>query len=210
MVIELNNLIILRKDHIKKASRMIGRAFMDDPTSLLAYPDEKERRTRLSYPHETFLRYNFPFFEAYTTTENLEGVAVWQLYKPRMARFSFWHFIVSGAIWPAFRIGLRAAKVMQSSMRSIEKKHQELAPIPHWYLAGLAVDPDYQGQGYASKLLRPMLARIDAEGLPCYLETATLKDVAIYQHFGFQVREEFLIPDKTLKLWLMLRGQIIN
>ncbi len=49
----------------------------------------------------------------------------------------------------------------------IHKRHAS----KHWYLLRPAVNPNYQGKGYASTLLKAMFARIDKEHLPCYLET---------------------------------------
>ncbi len=71
----------------------------------------------------------------------------------------------------------------------------------------IGVAPVSQGQGYASKLLKPMLARLDEEGLPCYLETQKEKNVTLYQHFGFNVVEEFTFPSTTLTTWAMLRAK---
>ena len=87
----------------------------------------------------------------------------------------------------------------------MERKHKKLAPGSHWYLAVLAVDPKHQGKRYASKLLNEMLSHIDKEALPCYLETEGEKNVAIYQHFGFEVVDEFVVPNTTDKLIAMLR-----
>ena len=69
----------------------------------------------------------------------------------------------------------------------------------------IGVDPKFQGKGYASRLIREMLLRIDEEGLPCYLETQKEQNVSIYQHFGFKVIDEFIIPGTTIKAWPMLR-----
>ena len=85
------------------------------------------------------------------------------------------------------------------------KLRKRLAPFPHWYLAVLGVDPRFQGKGCASKLLKPMLARLDAENLPCYVETSTEKYVLIYQHFGFRVIHEAVLPGSGSKIWVMLR-----
>jgi GNAT superfamily N-acetyltransferase len=71
----------------------------------------------------------------------------------------------------------------------------------------LGVDPDYQGKGYASQLLRPMLARADKEGIPCYLETQLGKNVALYEHFGFRVAEQGIIPGSNVMSWAMVRGK---
>ena len=99
---------------------------------------------------------------------------------------------------------------METLDKYVEKKHIELAPPKHWYLAGLAVDPEHQGKGYGSKLLNETLSNIDEEGLPCYLETEGEKNVAMYKHFGFKVIEEFTIPETREKLVAMLREPVIS
>ena len=50
-----------------------------------------------------------------------------------------------------------------------------------------------------------MLSNIDEEGLPCYLETEGEKNVSMYQHFGFEVVDEFVVPNTQDKLVAMLR-----
>ena len=52
-----------------------------------------------------------------------------------------------------------------------EKMHKHLAPFKHWYLQAIGVHTKFRGKGYAGKLIRPMLAKIDIQRLPCYLET---------------------------------------
>jgi ribosomal protein S18 acetylase RimI-like enzyme len=85
------------------------------------------------------------------------------------------------------------------------KLRKQLAPFPHWYLAVLGVDPEFQGRGYAGHLLRPMLARLDRERLPAYLETTTEDYVAMYRHFGFEVIKEDTLPGSDTKMWVMIR-----
>jgi ribosomal protein S18 acetylase RimI-like enzyme len=118
---------------------------------------------------------------------------------------SFWRILTSGAICPATKIGIKALRKMKALDNYIERKHKELAPNRHWYLAMLAVDSQHQGKGHASKLLNGMLCHIDEEGLPCYLETDVGKNVSMYQHFGFAVVDEFAVPGIKGKMVAMLR-----
>jgi len=83
--------------------------------------------------------------------------------------------------------------------------HRRHAPSRYWLLHIIGVDPDFQGKGYAATLLRPMLARIDEEQLPCYLDTEDEKNVPLYQHYGFKILEEAIIPRTEVRLWAMLR-----
>ncbi|TFF84952.1 GNAT family N-acetyltransferase, partial [Candidatus Heimdallarchaeota archaeon] len=67
------------------------------------------------------------------------------------------------------------------------------------------IDPQYQGKGFASLLIRSMLTRIDSQQLPCLLETQTAKNVAIYERYDFKVVKETTIPDTSIPHWLMAR-----
>jgi hypothetical protein len=50
-----------------------------------------------------------------------------------------------------------------------------------------------------------MFARMDKEGLPCYLETLDEQNIQLYEHFGFKVVEKATIPKTSLTSWAMLR-----
>jgi len=202
-----SELIPLKKNQIKLASRMLARAFQDDPIMAYACSDAGDRKTISRCAYEFLLRYNLGHSQIYTTSDRLEGVAIWQRYEK--ANMSFWRLLLSGAMWPALRMGTKVGRKMQAFYKYAENKHRELVPFPHGYLMLIGVDPKFQGKGYASKLLRVMLSRMDEEGLPCYLETETEKNVSLYQHFDFKVIDEFIIPETTVKLWAMLREEMI-
>ncbi len=87
----------------------------------------------------------------------------------------------------------------------IDTVHQRLTPFKHWFLQTIGIAPQFQGKGYAGKLLKPMLARIDEEGLSCYLETLDEHNVSFYEHFNFTVIDKSTIPGTNLTNWAMLR-----
>jgi ribosomal protein S18 acetylase RimI-like enzyme len=66
---------------------------------------------------------------------------------------------------------------------------------PHWYLAVLGVRPDRQGHGIGGALLEAGLARADADGLPCYLESSNPRNVGLYERHGFEITAEHWLPD---------------
>jgi ribosomal protein S18 acetylase RimI-like enzyme len=195
-------LLKLEKKHIKPASLMLARAFKDDFRDI--FPDPEERRVKEPYINELLLRWDYAYCQSFMTSLKLEGIAMWMHSDNRKKRPP-WHILTSGAIWLEIKIGRKAIKRMDAINRHMEKKHSELAPFEHWYLSLLAVDPQYQGKGYGSKLLNGMLARIDEEGLPCYVEAEGEKNVSLYQHFGFEVVDEFILPNTTDTLTAMIR-----
>jgi GNAT superfamily N-acetyltransferase len=75
---------------------------------------------------------------------------------------------------------------------------------PHWYLGVLATHPDWQRQGLGSAIVAPIAERCRAEGLPLYLETETVDNVAYYRHLGFEVRSEWDVPPDGPHMWGMI------
>jgi len=195
-------LLKLEKKHIKAVSLMLSRAFKDDLKDI--FPEPEERRVKTPYVNEFYLLYEFSNSEAFITSPKLEGIAVW-IHSDKWKKRSFWRMLTSGAIWSVMKIGIKAFRKIQAFDEYIEKKHKELAPNKHWYLAVLAVDPQHQRKGYASRLLNKMLSNIDEEGVLCYLETEGEKNVSMYQNFGFKVVGEFVVPGTKDKTVAMLR-----
>mmetsp|Transcript_30478 Transcript_30478/g.69772 ORF Transcript_30478/g.69772 Transcript_30478/m.69772 type:complete len:294 (+) Transcript_30478:65-946(+) len=79
----------------------------------------------------------------------------------------------------------------------MQTSHEDLASMPHWYVALMATSPDRGGEGHCAALMRTIARRADADGLPCYLETSAARTVDIYRHFGFEVvkKTTLTVPD---------------
>ncbi|MFC7275330.1 GNAT family N-acetyltransferase [Paractinoplanes rhizophilus] len=75
----------------------------------------------------------------------------------------------------------------------------------HHYLAYLAVRPDQQGRGLGSTLLRRHHRRLDAAGLPAYLEANDPRNRDLYLRHGYRVRSVIALPDGP-SLWCMWRS----
>ncbi|PKP92724.1 MAG: GNAT family N-acetyltransferase [Alphaproteobacteria bacterium HGW-Alphaproteobacteria-15] len=57
----------------------------------------------------------------------------------------------------------------------------------HWYLPIIGCDPMYLGMGLGSLLMKTALERVDADGLPAYLESSNPRNVSLYERHGFEV-----------------------
>jgi GNAT superfamily N-acetyltransferase len=90
-------------------------------------------------------------------------------------------------------------------MDSLEHVHRSSVPAPHWYLPLIGVDPSRQGQGLGVAMLQAMFARIDGEGLPCYLETFQPTNVPFYQRNGFELAATGKEACSRLPYWAFTR-----
>jgi ribosomal protein S18 acetylase RimI-like enzyme len=201
-----DTLITLQKAQHKQASETIGRAFLHDPLYVYALPNEQERQRHLCALLDVVVRYIIRYGEI-TCTPDLRAAACWL--PPGQPDISTWGLIRLGVLSPLFHFRLETVRhfltAMNKAAPAMGKQHQLIVPGPHWYLSILAVDPAYQGQGLGSLLLRAGTARADAAHLPCYLDTATARNVPLYQRFGFQVVHEEEIEGANLHVWNMLR-----
>jgi ribosomal protein S18 acetylase RimI-like enzyme len=76
---------------------------------------------------------------------------------------------------------------------------------PHWYLSGIATDPDCQRRGIASALMAPVFEHCDARSIPAFLITQTEANVPFYAGRGFVVTGQADLPKGGPHLWLMWR-----
>jgi len=81
-----------------------------------------------------------------------------------------------------------AALNRSASMSRPGTKHDPATP--HFHVELLGVDPDLQGQGIGSALMKSVLRQSDASGVPAYVETDTIDNVGFYGHLGFDVVAE--------------------
>ena len=197
------NLIRVTEGQAKAAGETLARAFHDYPQYDYLFTDLDEKIRKLPEVKEFLVRYGIMYGEVYSTSPNLEGVAVW---------LPYWDTEITraksskcGGKELEISLGVEWYKRYEVIDKCEYACHKKYADYPHWYLYPIGVDPNYQGNGYASLLIRAKLAEIDEQNIPCYLETNKEINVYIYQHFGFKIVEEGIIPGTDIPYWAMLR-----
>ena len=88
------------------------------------------------------------------------------------------------------------------TLSKVEKLHPR---EPHYHLAYLGARQGRQGRGLGSALMRSMLDRCDAEGVPAYLENSKHRNVGFYTRQGFVRRGEIPLPQGAPPLTAMWR-----
>ncbi len=206
MAADLNKLFRLTKTQIKPGAEMLTRALQDNPRIVYFFPDEYERKIKMPYLFQYRIRLSLLYGEAYATSPNMEGIALWL--PSENTHMTMSRVIRCGGLSVLLKVGRKNVSRVMSFSSCLASIHTHHAPFKHWYLLQLGVNPDYQGKGYASVLLKAMFARIDKERLPCYLETQNEKNVLISQHYGFKVVEESIVPGTKVTNWAMLREKV--
>lgn len=172
-------------------------AFADDPGLSWIWPDREDRLQRL--PH---------FFKAIVGGTMSYGIA---LHSPGSEAVSLWRR--PGRINPgrleilrqvpslakAFRTGRDRSKLMGETL----KPHHP-AGADWWYLQFIGVHPAAQGKGLGGAAVRAGLDLARAAGQPVYVEVMNPDNLGYYRHVGFEVIDEFDIPDAGPHVWAMI------
>ena len=138
------------------------------------------------------------------TTAELGAVALWS---PPGHMMGIGAFVRSGFALVRSTLALprEDRRRMLRVLRQVDGRRKALMPEAHWYLQAIGVDPDRQGRGLGTALVRDGLRRADEAGTRTYLETETEGNVAFYERLGFEVIEQLTADAIDLPLWLMAR-----
>ncbi|MDX2076191.1 MAG: GNAT family N-acetyltransferase [bacterium] len=194
----------LSLDKILQVVDVQARAFQDDPLWVYLIPNPEKRAKMLK-------RFFVPVFDvairsgqAYSFGDPIAGVCVWSMPSdnpsfsvvlPAIPRFF-------GLLVSPFILQFGKALPIFSKFGAMKKQY---ATKPYYYLNTISVAPEAQGRGVASKLIKPFLTKADEEGANVYTETITPENVSLYVHYGFEVMEEYPVPNTDLRLWSFYR-----
>jgi GNAT superfamily N-acetyltransferase len=182
----------------------LAKAFHDDPAWINVIPDEYERKKKLPSVFEYVVRYSLKYGDVYAPTENLEGIATWVPHTT--VEKSIWRILRSGAFRAALKMGSEIGNRVDKLFDQIDKDRREhMKDKSYLYLQAIGVLPEFQGQGLGGRLLKPMFAKADKEGILIYLETETETNRQIYSKYGFQTLKEGRAPGADFLFWEMVR-----
>ncbi len=190
---------LARADERAAMANTLAAAFYDDPAIEWLLPDEATRLETARRGFDLFLRRLWLQHEqVYVAGDDVAAVCVWE---PPGA----WKVGLGAqlALLPAMLgvYGRRLPRVL-GALTAIERDHPT---EPHEYLAFVGVTPERQGRGIGSMVMKPILDRCEAEGLPAYLEASSVRSRALYERHGFSVTEEVTIGKGAPPVWRMWR-----
>jgi ribosomal protein S18 acetylase RimI-like enzyme len=200
---EIENLVQIRKSQAEPAIEVLKNAFQQTFSMKYYLPNEVNREKAVRYFLSIGVHTGIKYGEVYATSSNYEGAAIWM--SSDNLPITTWKMLSSVSTTAVLGFVRYGGLKMMRIGEYVEKAHKRLAPAKHWYLQTIGVDPKFQGKGYAGRLIEPMLAKIDSQHLPCYLETFEEKNVSIYERFGFRTIERAFIPQTPFENWAMLR-----
>lgn len=191
------DVIPIGPSEIRSAAEAISRGFQDNSVWKWLVPGDRARARVERRTHRGMIRHIFIPRKSGWTTATATGGALW--YPPGTTRHSFRESVAEFVSF--MPEGLQAVGRASRLQRQMASHWPE---VPHWYLATLSIEPESQGKGHGSALIRPGLERADADGVGAWLETQDQGNVPFYRRFGFELVERIEV-DAGLSLWLMWR-----
>jgi ribosomal protein S18 acetylase RimI-like enzyme len=192
-------IVRLTNGQVAEASSMLARAFQEDPAWRWVVPGDGRRAVLLPW----LFRMNFEVTdaEAWVTDGEVTGCSRWlQPGKPQIH--------VGPMLRALVATPLRAREATSRFFaygRAVETLRAAAVPEPHWYLAGIGVDPGRRRTGIGGALMQPGLDHSRADRVPCALLTNNEANLAFYESHGFEVVREGRTPDDGPHAWMMRR-----
>jgi ribosomal protein S18 acetylase RimI-like enzyme len=193
-------IVRLRDDQIAEASAVLGRAFQDDPAWGWVLPDPVRRARLLPWLFQ--IGFELIDAELWTTEGPIVGCARWL--PPGRPRVH-----VGAALRAAVATPLKVREATSRFLaygRAVDNVRRRAVPGPHWYLAGIGVDPDARRRGVGSALLAPGIEGSERAGIPCALLTNSAENLPFYRLHGFEVVLEDATPPGGPHAWMMVRN----
>lgn len=139
----------------------------------------------------------------YSDSKDATGFAIWL--PPGFKGTNPFQFMFHGGISLLFHCGLKIIfklATYENFAMMLKNKHTQ---NNDWYLYNLSIKKEAQGKRIATQLLKPMLDFCNKNATTCYLETNNQKNVSIYEHFGFTLKESTFIPNSKVNHYAMLK-----
>ncbi len=196
------NIIEIKKQDISRASEVLAEAFCDDPIFRYIFKTPENYKRSAAWMFSTWVRWAVIYGKAWMTEDGKAVVLMRSLETPGM---SLWSMIRAGMLPTPVKLGLASFRRFYFEVVSLlDKKHAEImGSKPHWYGWMIGVAPAQRGIG--RELLNYCFDIADRAQLPIFLETATEKNVALYNHKEFEVRDKVRFTQGDFTLYFMVR-----
>ena len=126
---------------------------------------------------------------------------------PKSIEPSLLDYMKAGGMKMFFKFGLRRIVRLTRFNIEIAQATKQYRAANDGYLMAFATRLDKQGQHYGKPLMTALLNHLDASGESCYLETLEAKNIALYQHFSFQLVGQMDSQMDNLTLFAMRRPE---
>jgi ribosomal protein S18 acetylase RimI-like enzyme len=192
-------IVRLRDDQLAEASAVLGRAFHDDPAWSWVLRNARHRARLLPWLFE--MGFRMTEAELWTTAGPVLGCARWL---PPGRPHVNGGAAARALLQTPFRVRTATRRFLAYG-RAVDELRFRAVPEPHWYLAGIGVEPVRRREGIGGALLAPGVDAADRAGIPTALLTNAEQNLSFYRRHGFEVVLEGSTPAGGPHAWMMVR-----
>jgi ribosomal protein S18 acetylase RimI-like enzyme len=192
-------IVRLERSRLDEASAVLARAFFDDPAWVWLLPDPERRRRLLPWLFR--IGFDITAADVYATAGPVLGAARWLPPGRAPTRVGA---TLRALVTTPLRLGATTPQFLAYG-RAVEALRAESTAGPHWYLAGIGVDPASRRQGIGGALLEPGIAASVRDGVPAVLLTNNEDNLSFYERHGFHTVREEATPKDGPHAWAMVR-----
>jgi ribosomal protein S18 acetylase RimI-like enzyme len=192
-------IVRLEGGQLGEATAVLARAFHDDPAWCWVVPNAKRRAALLPWLFE--MAFEVTEGEAWATAGKIVGCARWlPPGRPNVNVRSMLRAFVATPL----RTRESTSRFLAYG-RAVEAMRADAVPEPHWYLAGIGVEPSERGRGIGSALIAPGIEASLRDHIPSALLTNSEANLPFYERHGFEVVREGRTPAAGPLAWMMRR-----
>jgi GNAT superfamily N-acetyltransferase len=201
-----NAITRITRQSYRQAAQVLARAFVDEPVSVASYKGfSSERRVRaleVDFSNEILscIRRGYPI--QVNMSDKIVAAAV--IFPPGSYPLPLaeQYLLLFKSL---IGIGIYDFRDYFKWLTTVSRYHPREA---HYYLYYLGVEPEHQGKGYGTMILKHLTALADASGVGCYLENSNPRNVPLYTRAGFTCVKEMEIVG--IRSWLMWRPAVVT
>ena len=200
--IEKAGLYIAQKKDVKRLAEVAADAYLDYPLhNWLSNGKYDAKASRLLM--QASIKAMTEYAVIYADSEEINGYAAWIPFGYTGNKAL--PFLLSGGMKLILHSGFGIINKLIAYDEYAMGLKKEFTNHYDWYLFNLSVKRDAQGNGIATRLMRPMLDFCDRERMLAYLETHRESNVGLYKHYGFDLVSDEPIPKTSVTHYSMLR-----
>ncbi|MEL6160021.1 MAG: N-acetyltransferase [Cyanobacteria bacterium J06627_32] len=188
------------------AAKALGAAFSRDPFMSYVFPNAIAREKNIASVFLPLIHCNLEYGNV-EATQNGEGILLW--ISGESLPLTLQMLVRSGMIWTPFKVGQAAFNRLNSHEDFCDQAVEKHAPKGFAYMWVVGVHPNAAGKGIGKQMIQSAISTMQRRGhSACILRTDNQKNVALYEHLGFEQIHNDIEPRSQLPFWLLSQALI--
>lgn len=119
---------------------------------------------------------------------------------------TIWMWIRCDSVISELKLGMKIIMKMKPIFDPLEQdRRTNMIERTYIYLMIIGVASEFQKRGYGTKLMEALIQESEDSKKPLYLETASERNIVMYEKLGFKLLNKMIHPIINLPQWELMR-----